>query len=271
MAALDGVLKQFETEAVRLQETAPRLALAVLLALLLWVLWRGVRRAVRALAARSTDDLTTIAIAVRSVRFFFASVAVLLVASVAFPGLSLSSVVTALGLGSIAIGFAFKDVLENALAGYSLLLSRTFRIGDVIEVQGRRGTVRKIETRTTQIELFNKEVLVVPNGLLFREPVIVVTRNAVRRFETAFALANGSDVERPRDAALASLAEFEGVEQEPVPSAAVEQTGGQATVLRVYWWANVPETDLFLLQARVAERLRSALAEAGADFFTGAR
>jgi len=81
---------------------------------------------------------------------------VLLAGVVAFPGLNLGDIIAALGLGSIAVGFAFQDIFKNFLAGILLLLQEPFRIGDQIIVAGYEGTVEQIDIRTTRILILSR-------------------------------------------------------------------------------------------------------------------
>ncbi len=75
----------------------------------------------------------------------------------AFPGLSLGNVVSALGLGSVAVGFAFQDIFNNFLAGILLLLQEPFGIDDEIVVENYEGFVEEIDIRTTTIRTYQGE------------------------------------------------------------------------------------------------------------------
>lgn len=68
---------------------------------------------------------------------------------IAIPGFTPSQLVSALGIGSVAIGFAFKDIFQNLLSGVLILLGEPFRIGDDIIVNGMEGTVEDIQIRAT--------------------------------------------------------------------------------------------------------------------------
>lgn len=72
------------------------------------------------------------------------TLAFLVAASVAFPSVSAADLFNLLGTGGVAIGFAFRDVLQNLLAGILILLTRPFRIGDQIRQGGEEGTIEDI-------------------------------------------------------------------------------------------------------------------------------
>jgi small-conductance mechanosensitive channel len=78
---------------------------------------------------------------------------------------------SALGVGGIAIGFAFKDILQNFLAGILLLIRHPFRAGDEIISGSFTGLVESIETRTTFIRTYDGRQIIVPNSVIYTEPV----------------------------------------------------------------------------------------------------
>jgi len=80
-----------------------------------------------------------------------------------------------LGISGLAIGFAFKDIFQNFLAGIILLITRPFELGDQIAAGGFEGTVEAIETRATTIRTYDGRRVVIPNSTLFTEPLSVNT------------------------------------------------------------------------------------------------
>jgi small-conductance mechanosensitive channel len=87
-------------------------------------------------------------------------------------GVNVSAMVAGLGLTGFALGFAFRDVLSNMLAGILLLLYRPFARGDHISVTGLEGAVAHIDLRYTVLEADGKTVLL-PNSSLFTNPIVV--------------------------------------------------------------------------------------------------
>jgi len=78
-----------------------------------------------------------------------------------------------LGVGSVAIGFAFQNILQNVLAGILLLLQEPFQLGDWISITGFEGRVEDIQTRATLISSSEAQRVIIPNAFLFTNPVIV--------------------------------------------------------------------------------------------------
>src|SRR6056297_463382 len=95
----------------------------------------------------------------------------LLALTVVFPSITPAQALTTLGLGSVAVGFAFKDTFENFLAGILLLLREPFRIGDYVDVEGIEGQIEEITIRDTRVRQTDGQLVVTPNSVLFQNPV----------------------------------------------------------------------------------------------------
>jgi small conductance mechanosensitive channel len=94
------------------------------------------------------------------------------VSALATAGLDVSALVAGLGLTGFALGFAFRDILSNFLAGVLILMYKPFRRGDRVSVAGLEGTVSNIDLRYTVLESEGKTVLI-PNSILFTNPITV--------------------------------------------------------------------------------------------------
>jgi small conductance mechanosensitive channel len=106
----------------------------------------------------------------------------LIALSVVAPSFHASDLIRTLGIGSVAIGFAFQNILQNFLAGILLMISEPFQLGDGISVIGIEGKVDDIQTRATHIITKEGREVFIPNALLFTNPV-AVSRKDVREQE----------------------------------------------------------------------------------------
>lgn len=97
----------------------------------------------------------------------------LIAVSAVAPSFHAADLIKVLGVGSVAIGFAFQNILQNFLAGILLLLQEPFRIGDWITTTGFEGRVEDIQTRATVICSSEGQRIVIPNAVLFTNPVVV--------------------------------------------------------------------------------------------------
>jgi small conductance mechanosensitive channel len=159
---------------------------------------------------------------------------------IAVPGFTPGQLISVLGLSSVAIGFAFRDILQNFLAGILLLLSEPFRIGDQIKSGEFEGTVENIETRATSIVTYDGRRIVMPNSTLFVNPVTVNTANEKRRLEYDMKLPKDTDIQKIRHLFLRTVAPLPHVLDEPAPDVLVVGFTDNDVTLRVRWWIRPP-------------------------------
>ena len=159
---------------------------------------------------------------------------------IAMPGFTPGQLVSVLGLSSVAIGFAFRDILQNFLSGILLLLSEPFRIGDQIRSGDFEGTVSNIETRATFIVTYDGRRIVVPNSTLFVNPVTVNTANEKRRLEYDITLPKDTDIPKMRHLILRTVAPLPHVLNEPGPDILLVGFTDKDVTLRLRWWIQPP-------------------------------
>lgn len=134
--------------------------------------------------------------------------------------LDIMSLATALGIGSLAVGFAARDTLGNMISGFTLLIDRPFREGDRVRLATLEvGDVRDIGLRSTRIQLLDSSYLIVPNNELVNQRVVNLTYPSPRlRGAVAVTLAYGSDVARAKELLVALARANTEVVSEPPPS-----------------------------------------------------
>lgn len=150
------------------------------------------------------------------------------------------SLVTALGIGSLAIGMAAKDTLAHMISGFTLMLDRPFRIGDRIQLAGGQvGDVLDIGLRSTKIKTLDNQQLIIPNSDLCNT---ILTNQAfpdVRaKARINLGVAYGSDVERVKELLVLTALEVEEVLREPAPEAYFVSFGESALSMALFFWVD---------------------------------
>ena len=193
-------------------------------------------------------------------------VGLLVALSVALPTFRPGDVVQVLGIGSVAIGFAFRDILQNFLAGILLLVTQPFRIGDQIVAGTHEGTVEDIQTRATFIRTYDGRRVVIPNADLFTDTVVVNTAFEHRRLEYDVGIGYGDDVERARGVILDAVRSTDGVLAEPAPDVLLMDFAPSSVNLRVRWWIAPPKrADALDARDRVLTAVKHQLTAHGID------
>lgn len=154
--------------------TLPKLAIALMVFGVFWL----VARTVRGLVRRSTADreYANVGRVLGRLAYWLVLLTGLLVAvTVVAPSMTPARLVSVLGIGGVAIGFAFQDIFSNLLAGILLLLREPFRVGDEIISGDYQGVVEGIETRATFIRTYDGRRIIIPNNNIYTDPVTVIT------------------------------------------------------------------------------------------------
>lgn len=193
-------------------------------------------------------------------------IGLMIAAVIVFPGLTPASILAGLGLGSVAIGFAFKDVFENFLAGIIILFRREMRIGDFIECEGIEGKVDQIAIRESHIRQTDGQLVIVPNSILFKNPVIIRTDQPVRRMTVICGVAYDVDVDEARDVIRRAVETCENVVQGDKPIQIFAQEFGDSSInFEVTWWTGSKPVEVRESRDQVVSRVKRALDDAGIE------
>ena len=243
----------------------PRFVLAFVLVALFYVVAKGVRAAIRRNAQRRGEHQTLELAIGRLAQAGILVVGVLIAVTAAFPSFTPANLVSTLGIGGVAIGFAFKDIFQNFLAGLLILVTRPFRVGDQIRYKDYEGTVEDIQTRATYLKSYDGRRIIIPNGELYTNSVTVNTAFPQRRWQYDIGIGYGDDIERARAIILERLQQAQDVEPDPKADVIVVELAESTVNLRARWWTKSQMADGLNAQDRVLTAVKQALVEAGID------
>lgn len=243
----------------------PRFTLAVVLAIIFYYIGVLVRRGLARAASGDSSHRTLNLALGRLAHGAIVVVGLLFAVAAAFPGFTPGNLVSALGIGGIAIGFAFKDIFENFLSGILILISRPFRIGDQIIYDKYEGTVEDIHIRATWLKTNDGRRVVIPNSDLFTNSVTVNTAFDSRRLEYDFKVSNGAAAARAKKAIERVLQETKDVLPDPKADVVITAFDDSMVLLKARWWSKSRMGDVLTAQDHVLSAVRKALAEEGIE------
>ncbi|MDX2235173.1 MAG: mechanosensitive ion channel [Hyphomonadaceae bacterium] len=233
-------------------------ALAILVAGL-WITG-AVAKGVRKLAQRHPRIDNTLGA-------FFASIvhyvlmAFVLIAVLDQFGVQTTQIVAVLGAATLAIGLALQGTLSNVAAGVMLILFRPYRLGDFVELAGRKGIVRDVNIFITELSTPDNVKITLPNGQCWGAPILNFTANGTRMVETIFQVPHDADV----DAAIALVTETIKADartlKAPAPLVNVATLSDYAVGLQAQYWCatgDYPNLRMDMMRA-----VRAAFAKAG--------
>jgi small-conductance mechanosensitive channel len=156
------------------------------------------------------------------------------------------------GLTAVMLGFAFKDIGENFLAGFLLAFSRPFNTNDLIETEGIIGRVKSIHLRHTHIRTSEGCDVFVPSAQLFTKPLSNYTLDGLRRGSFTVGIDYTDDVNK----ALSILQEYvqktSGVLESPVASASIKGFTPNYVELQAFFWINTRDQEKGLVKIRTS-------------------
>lgn len=214
----------------------PYLIVASLVFVIFWVLSIFFKKAVtRILGSRKHhQNLVTVFRRVGSALILFLGFMVAMI--IAVPSFTPGKLIGALGIGSVAIGFAFKDIFQNLLSGILLLLSEPFRIGDQIISGNFEGTVEDIQIRATTIRTYDGRKVVIPNSQLYTSTMTVNTAYSQRRLEFDVGIGYENNIIDAQKVILNVLKAAPTVSKLAEPSVVATALADSSIVLRVRWF-----------------------------------
>ena len=216
----------------------------------------GDRTRLDPLLARLLGGLTSVALTV---------LGLLIAAVIIFPTFRPGDLLTGLGISSVAIGFAFKDILQNWLAGVFILWRRPFEIGDEIRTRDYEGTVEEINVRSTLLRTFDGVRVVVPNAEVYTNAVLVNTACESRRVRLTVGVGYQDSIDEAREVLRHAVDGTEGVLRNPPVWIHVVELAASDVRFAVYFWVGPRQGNVLQVSDRVMSRIKLALDEAEID------
>jgi len=246
-------------------EMVPQLVVAIIVLIATAFVAKGIRFLVHRVTPKGLRaSLRSLFVNLGSIGIWL--LGIMVAAILVFPNLTPAKMLAGLGLGSVAIGFAFKDIFENFLAGIIILFRKEMRIGDFVECEGIEGKVQEISIRETHIRQTDGQLVIVPNARLFKGPLTIRTDLGRRRTTVICGVAYGEDVDASRDVIRAAVDACDTVDglYEPVQVFA-HAFGASSIDFEVAWWTGSTPLEIRRSRDQVITAVKRGLDEAGIE------
>ena len=265
MTAIDILAKQLWGMWAGFVALVPNMVIALVILGITWVVSRLARRIVDRVTGKASirESLKQLIHTIVSIGVWV--VGLVIAATVVLPGLTPASLVAGLGVGTIAIGFAFQDFFQNFLAGILIMVRKKMRIGDIIECEGIIGRVEHVSLRETHVRKLSNELTIVPNSTLFKNPVEILTDGAQRRHEIIVGVSYDTDLEQARDVIRAAMEGIDVIDQDRRIDIFAREFNASSIDFLVRWWAGSKPYDMHDSRDRVVRAIKAALDEAGIE------
>ena len=193
-------------------------------------------------------------------------VGLLIAVVIVIPTISSEDVLAGLGVGGIALSFAFKDILQNFASGILILIYEPFVRGDQIVFKEYEGTVEQIHTRTTTIRTYSNRKIVIPNGELIDDVIVVNTGYDRLRLEYDFGIDYSASTIQAKKVILSVLNNGDKILSDPSPTAVVVELADSTINIRAKWWISpMRNSDITASMDWVLDNIYTELVSAGVE------
>ena len=243
----------------------PGLAIALIVLLVTWIVARFAARIADLLIGKTDVRPSLKNLIDTLVRLVIWIVGIMIAAIVVMPGLTPASLFAGLGIGAVAIGFAFQDIFENFMAGVLIMLREKMRIGDIIECEGIVGKVEHITLRETHVRKLSGEVTLVPNSMLFKNPVEILTDEVKRRHEVVVGVSYDTNLDHAADVIRRAVEGVEEVDSEKTLDIFAQEFNASSVDFLVRWWAGSTPRSGWESKDKVVRAIKAGLDDAGIE------
>jgi small-conductance mechanosensitive channel len=196
----------------------------------------------KAMKRRGMEDVGTVGTAQRLVHYVLVVIGFLL--AIEQLGFDLTAIFAAGAVAAVGIGFALQNILQNFVSGFILLIERSVKPGDTIEIDGRIVKVEEMGIRATIVRNWDDEEVIIPNSFLVQNNVKNFTlRDDLHRLRCKVGVAYGSDMERTREVLLEAAAAIDFRNMTKDPACLLLEFGDSAVLFDVSVWTNDPWTS----------------------------
>ncbi len=175
------------------------------------------------------------------------------------------AVLGAAGIAGLAIGFAFKDLVENYISSILLSIRQPFNPDDHVVIDDQEGKVVRLTSRATILMTLDGNHLRIPNSQVFKATILNYSRNPLRRFSFGIGLGVNEDMKGAQALGLEALTATPGVVDEPGSLSLIEELGDSNVLLRFYGWVDQRSASFGKVRGNAIRRVKTALENAGMD------
>ena len=241
----------------------PSILTGLLVVLIFYIIARGVRYLTRKSLGKVKASEHAAQLTARLA--FLGVLALGILVALGVMGINAGALVASLGLVSVGVGFALKDVIENFIAGIILIFQRPYVVGDVVLLGEVEGTVEDVRVRDTVIRMYDGRQVFVPNASIFTTAVINNNRNRRRRLDFEVGIAYPEDTSAAMAAAARSLDGIADILHDPAPLVVVEKLEESSVVLKVYFWIDPAAANFLEVRSAAIAAVKKGLGEAGIE------
>lgn len=233
-------ISTFESYWDNILDKTPEITLGLVLLLFFIFIGVFIRRLIENRLKKKVQDRLLLVFIGRAVLLIFSIIGIVVFLKQVGLGSAAGGLLAGAGVSALILGFAFKDLGENFLAGFFLAFSRPFKSGDIIEINSLLGKVKEMTLRNTHIRTYDGRDIYIPNALLIKNPLTNYTKDGLMRHDFVIGIDYGEDVAKVTKSILETLNALPNIVQKDdlKPFVIINDFGTSTINLKIFFWIN---------------------------------
>lgn len=178
-------------------------------------------------------------------------------------GIRPESIITSLGLFSVAIGFAAQTSLSNVISGFFILFEKPFKIGDAVEINGYIGEILSVDLMSVSMRTFDNVLVRIPNETVLKASIKNFVRFDIRRLSITVGISYSADIQKAKEAIERFLDSSEYVLKEPKYIIMTKELADSSVNLNILVW--IDRKEYFTAYDAIVSGIKKALDREGIE------
>jgi small-conductance mechanosensitive channel len=259
------LIESLKDEWFNLVRLAPKILVALLMFLLILMVGRLISKTISLILSRHNFKPMHTNFFRGLTVWIFAALGLIMALNILGLKALAASLVAGGGITAVVLGFAFREIGENFLAGFFLAFSRPFEVGNFIQSGEFQGVVKSIELRSTHIRTADGRDIFIPSSQIFNNPLVNFTKDGLRRLSFTVGIDYGDDVGRALQLLLKTAGSIMGILDNPAPMTNISNLDANFVVLEVHYWIDTFQEKIDFVKTRndLINKSRTVLLENG--------
>ncbi len=263
----ETILNSFERYWSSIIERLPEVTVGIILLMVFIFIGILVRKLVVNRLKKRSKDLLLINYIGRVIFLLFLIIGIVIFFNQVGLGRAAGGLLAGAGVSALILGFAFKDIGENFIAGFFLAFSRPFNTGDIIEVTDLMGRVKGMSFRNTHIRAFDGRDIFIPNSIMIKNPLTNYTKDGYMRHEFIIGMDYGVDISEATVVILETIKSLKNIVQSKnfTPFVTIDKFGSSTINLKIFFWINTYDFlgSITILKSNVMKAIVNRLMKEG--------
>jgi small conductance mechanosensitive channel len=174
---------------------------------------------------------------------------------------AVTTILAGAGILGLGLAFAFQDIAANFISGIFISIRRPLRVNDIVKVSDYMGTIKEVNLRDTVMETFQGQTVIIPNKLVFQNPIENYSFLKIRRFDLGVGVSYGDDLDKVQEITLNAVKDIEGLSKEQGVNVLFTEFGDSSINLSVRMWIDTAEQSVYSqVGSEAIKRIKKAYA-----------